>query len=322
MNYDRVQLKLSAKAAIRQARPNPRWVTLVFFLITAVLPSLVLSALSYFMLRNMAWQGAWISHDYYGYTGPVSGPFATLILFFTVLIALFALVILYGYTHYAMHVWREQESGYQDLFFGFSQVGRVLILALKMMLFSLLWALLGAALLSIAVLLCSILAFLVMAVLPSLGQLLSILLPLIPYVGFYVFFLSRILRYALAPFILLDKPSYRAGEALDESKDLMVGHRWQLFVLSLSFLGWWLLTLVLFSVASSVCILLFRGLSLHSDTLATLISWTISPLAALPLTLWLTPYIACSYVGFYESVAQNPGVPSSLLTRSEDPWER
>lgn len=322
MEYDRVQLKLAAKAAIRQARPNPRWVTLVLFLITAVLPSLLMTALFYPMLRTMAWQDAWISTYHYHYSGASFGPFAALSFFFTIFAMLFVLVISYGYANYGAHVWRGQESGYRDLFFGFSQMGRVLALTLKIMLFSVLWALLGTFLLAITGGLCSVLAFLVASVLPSLGVLISVLLPSACLLGFYAFLLSRTLRYALAPLILLDKPSYLAGEALDESKDLMVGHRCKLLVLTLSFLGWGLLIMVIFSLTTSACLFLFRWNLSFGTMVPALLSWAISTLASLPLILWLTPYTICSYVGFYEAVSQNPGVPSPLLPRPEDPWER
>ena len=47
--------------------------------------------------------------------------------------------------------------------------------------------------------------------------------------------------YAMAPYILLENPDMTALEALRASKELMRGHRWQLFCLSLSFFGWSLL---------------------------------------------------------------------------------
>lgn len=48
--------------------------------------------------------------------------------------------------------------------------------------------------------------------------------------------------YALVPYILADEPTLSAGEALRQSKLMMYGHRRQLFILQLSFVGWYLLS--------------------------------------------------------------------------------
>ena len=47
--------------------------------------------------------------------------------------------------------------------------------------------------------------------------------------------------YAMTPFILADHPEMTANEAITASRKLMDGHKWELFVLSLTFIGWQLL---------------------------------------------------------------------------------
>lgn len=44
--------------------------------------------------------------------------------------------------------------------------------------------------------------------------------------------------YAMAPFILTDHPEMTASEAIKRSKQMMDGHKGELFVLDLSFIGW------------------------------------------------------------------------------------
>ena len=44
--------------------------------------------------------------------------------------------------------------------------------------------------------------------------------------------------YALTPYILADEPEIDSLEAIRKSKAMMQGHKWELFVLHLSFLGW------------------------------------------------------------------------------------
>lgn len=44
--------------------------------------------------------------------------------------------------------------------------------------------------------------------------------------------------YSQAEFIAIDHPEYDWKQCIDESKAIMKGHKWQLFVLDLSFIGW------------------------------------------------------------------------------------
>lgn len=47
--------------------------------------------------------------------------------------------------------------------------------------------------------------------------------------------------YAMVPYILAENPDMKAGDALRLSKDMMQGHKFDTWVLGLSFIGWWLL---------------------------------------------------------------------------------
>ena len=49
-------------------------------------------------------------------------------------------------------------------------------------------------------------------------------------------------RYALAPYILAEHPELSATEAIEQSKQLMLGHKGRLFCLEFSFIGWYLLS--------------------------------------------------------------------------------
>lgn len=73
--------------------------------------------------------------------------------------------------------------------------------------------------------------------------------------GLYVFLWSLLLvipgivaayRYRQALYLLLDHPDMRIGECIRESKRLMRGHKAELFVLDLSFIGWALLSAIPF----------------------------------------------------------------------------
>jgi uncharacterized membrane protein len=48
-------------------------------------------------------------------------------------------------------------------------------------------------------------------------------------------------RYAMTPFIMAEHPEMTASEAIWASKQMMIGHKWELFCLDFSFFGWNLL---------------------------------------------------------------------------------
>lgn len=50
--------------------------------------------------------------------------------------------------------------------------------------------------------------------------------------------------YSMAPFIAMDHPELSANECITRSREMMDGHKWELFVLNLTFFGWWCLTVL------------------------------------------------------------------------------
>lgn len=55
---------------------------------------------------------------------------------------------------------------------------------------------------------------------------------------------------AMTPYILAEHPELTAGEAVQRSRDLMYGRRWRLFCLQMSFLGWALLSALIFGLGA------------------------------------------------------------------------
>ena len=71
--------------------------------------------------------------------------------------------------------------------------------------------------------------------------------------GLYIFLWTLLLivpgiiasyRYAMAPFILAENPDMTPSEAIDASKELMDGHKGELFTLNLTFIGWDILAML------------------------------------------------------------------------------
>lgn len=108
--------------------------------------------------------------------------------------------------------------------------------------------------------------------------------------GLFVFLWSLLLvvpgiiaayRYRQALYLLLDHPEKSAWQCLRESAAVMRGHKWELFVLDLSFLGWMLLS-ALFA----------------------------------PVSIWLDPYRAITNANYYNRLVGAQGGPRIYEARS------
>jgi uncharacterized membrane protein len=66
----------------------------------------------------------------------------------------------------------------------------------------------------------------------------------------YIPGIIKALSYSMSMYILAENPDMPALEAIDRSKKMMNGHKMELFVLMLSFIGWYLLCMITFGIAS------------------------------------------------------------------------
>ncbi len=57
-------------------------------------------------------------------------------------------------------------------------------------------------------------------------------------------------EFSMIPYLLAEYPDMPAREAMQGSKDLTMGHKWDLFVLELSFLGWMILGALCFGIGT------------------------------------------------------------------------
>ena len=105
--------------------------------------------------------------------------------------------------------------------------------------------------------------------------------------GFFVFLWSLLFvipgfvaayRYRMAKFLLLDHPEMGVMDCIRASKQMMKGHKWECFVLELSFIGWHLLA----------------GL----------------PYIGCAVMIWTAPYINTTMVLYYMALAGKPVIVS------------
>jgi len=60
------------------------------------------------------------------------------------------------------------------------------------------------------------------------------------------------LSYAMTPYIMAEQPELSASEAIQKSMLMMDGHKWDLFVLQLSFIGWGILAALTLNIGNLV----------------------------------------------------------------------
>ncbi len=85
--------------------------------------------------------------------------------------------------------------------------------------------------------------------------------------------------YSMTVFIAEDEPQLSPMECIDKSMAMMKGHKWQLFLLDLSFIGWFILCMLTFGIGF----------------------------------LWLTPYQGMARVVFYEQLKAAENQPMELV---------
>lgn len=81
---------------------------------------------------------------------------------------------------------------------------------------------------------------------------LNILITLSVCIGTILFIVSGIivgLMFSQSYYILSEDPSKSITQCIKESVDMMNGHKWDLFYLELTFIGWWLLTAITVGIA-------------------------------------------------------------------------
>ena len=89
--------------------------------------------------------------------------------------------------------------------------------------------------------------------------------------------------YSMTFYILRENPKMTAGDAITASQKMMDGHKMDLFLLSLSFIGWAILASITFGIGY----------------------------------LWLIPYIYTAYAAFYETLKKETSVTPATSVSAE-----
>lgn len=227
----------------------------------------------------------------------------TSMIFFNLLLTLYSTVVQFGLCLWALWTYRQLDPGINSLIQGFSVAGRVLLMELGVFVRTMGWYFLAAMGLSVPF-------FILLFTVSSEG---SLLLGWLLFVAALVAVLIVVsLRYALAPYLLADRPDDGASLPIYRSVALMRGWKWELFKLEFSFIGWELINFVL---SAGVTLFYLQQAGLLASTAIGTMAWAnacmdviysmpvviLSSLVTVPVSLWLIPYKATARAGFYDA---------------------
>lgn len=224
-------------------------------------------------------------------------------LFLQLLLNLYTTVVDFGLCLWALWTYRQLDPGVNSLMQGFSVAGRVILMELGIFIRILGWYFLVSLGLSIPV---------VIIWLNTTSPVVAAAVLLLFFAGLIASLIALSLRYALAPYLLADRPDDGSSIPIYRSVNLMRGWKMDLFKLELSFLGWELINLllsggiILFFLYQSG--LLSAGVTPDAvwmdaclDVVYSMPVVILSSLAAIPVSLWLLPYRATARAGFYDA---------------------
>lgn len=304
---DRKELKRAAKWALRESRPSFLLVTLVYLLISygASVIGTIFSPLAA-LFAAAADQEV-----------PLNGTYITLTLFLGILFFFFCSVMQFGYTRYSLHIADEVEGGYHDLFSGFAEVVRVVVLRLILLGFYLVWC--------VAILLpAGIMVTFMTLTLHPIREELAFFVLVVFYLVAALLLLYIMTRYGFATLILADDPTVRPIDAVRRSRGLLRDRSWEFLKLQFSFLNWGVLGVLIY-----VAVFFLGGVLgyFFQSSVAFYSCMLLGLLCLVPLLLWLQPYSSVTYARYYRCFvlkvpldeAPNPAGNDRLPT-PETPW--
>lgn len=191
-----------------------------------------------------------------------------------------------GRNNYFLHRIRGEELGFAGLISRFSVFFKALWLNILIAVKCLLWSL--AVMLPVTLLILfvpGVAEFLLKY--PAATTIVSVLSSIPP--------LLAALRYSMATYIMADKPETGAFAAIRQSKKIMANQKMNYVSLNISFVGWLLLSSIVYMMVGSI-------------------NMVIGLVAQLFMETWIGAYLNGSVAAFYEVISEEDG----LLKASED----
>lgn len=314
MGFDRAQVKRGVRQTMRVTRPRPMLVTLLFMMMASVstgiingvlgtvltggagdVSTMLLSYLQMGYELEEAWSRVFLEMVRQGpgfIFGMVVG--GTVL---SIIVSLWQSLLNVGYSGYALSMSRGESPALEKLFCSFPVVVPVLVTRVLTGVFIVLWSLLLSVCWSVLVFAAVMLSMLIDS------EILMGILMLALIIALWVGMACVMLRYALVDYVVLDK-GLSGMDAIRENKRLLKGRFKDLFLLQLSFVGWYLLLLLLFylvviALAMTFIVYLY-SMGSGSGTGVALVLALAALMGGIALLIWLRPYAAGCMARFYD----------------------
>ena len=312
MYFNRPVVKMEVKRSMRQTRPHPMLVTLLYlviagagvwlisWLMTTLFPSRIdLDSLRYYLL---------IGNNYYGpqlFSWIVQTMLVSLVV--SILTTAWNGLMNTGYSGYCLNMSQNMNPPLERIFSGFSRAGTVILAYILVAVFTFLWNLLFTVGL--------ILVFVVAALLAASSNSMAALSVLLIFAAIIFYFIAAVwvsYRYVMVPFVLADSQGpASAMDAIRASTAMMRGRKGSFLVLRLSFIGWYLLEVLAVAVGVIIAAVSMAG-SIRAMTLynfsrvngfggiaVVILVALVCGVGIFILELWLRPYRTGCEAHFY-----------------------
>lgn len=315
--YNRAHLKQEMKQTIASTRPRPMWIALLYLVITSVGASLIQSVITlvsgtsflselyadlYTMLMTggnpMEVVGEFLLL-YANQLGTLIGTVLTASILLSIVSALWQGLMSVGFDGYCLSLAQRENPTVGRIFCGFPLFGKVVLTSLLVWVFTTLWTMLWTV--------CLVVVVLIAALLMEAIPVVAVLLIILGCIGYMILVVRVSLRYAMTNYILLDTGKYGL-EAISESKQMMKGRKGKLFMLHLSFIGWYLLMYAVALVGSLIVgIVVAVGFAAGGASMGAMAGavggamfvFVLAYAAVWLIDIWLQPYMTGSVAKFY-----------------------
>lgn len=331
--YNRAKIKQEVKQTIAATRPRPMWIALLYLVIVSVGASVIQSVvgavagtsflstqLTEILMSGREMEEA-LSELLLLYSSQMAQLAGTLIvgsILASVVLALWQGLMGVGFNGYCLSLVKGENPNAGRIFCGFPLFGKVILTSLLVWVFTMLWTLLYTVCLVIVM----VVGALLLEAVPAVG----VIIMVVGYVGFFILEIRLVLRYAMTNYILLDSGKYGL-EAITESKRMMKGKKGKLFMLDLSFIGWYLLMYAIILVGSLIIGVIAgvgaAGMTVGGASMGALAGMVGGVMFVLVLMvagiwlldIWLQPYVNGAVARFYlHFKPQEPVTPESWPT--------
>lgn len=207
---------------------------------------------------------------------------SAVVFLFNLAIFIIAGPITFGYINFNIKMLNGEKPKFKDLFLQFKRFKEGFSVHFFRWLFVFLWTLAGCGVAVVAMI-----PFALFMAWTRAGETFFMLICYGLGLAAGIFIISKMLDYAMAPYIAYECPGIGGNEALKKSKRMMYGNKWRLVGLILSFIGWSLLSQLPYIICA--------------------LCWQEAIVFSLPLcvgALWVRAYQEAAYAAFYRQLME------------------